>query len=176
MFTIERIGLLRRFRLVSSDTLSSEDFDAAAKALCQTPVRARKISFVAACKTQRAVRVETLWHGEVTSNEAQSGDWIVTNLHPDQSPLRDAAGGLNRYVVRPAAFERLYERAQGETEWGPVFKARGIVDALKLSGGIDIKAPWGERQTIGSCYLLRNGAEVYGNEASSFSATYELID
>lgn len=176
MFTIERTGFLKRKqRLVSDAALSADDFNDIAKALGQEPMRARKISFVAGCKAQRAVKVETRWNGEMAVNEAQPGDWVVTNLHPDRTPLRDTARNLNRYVIKPDAFERLYERVQGETEWGPVFKARGVVDALKLTGGIDIKAPWGERQTLDAGYLLRNGAEVYGNDESSFSATYEVI-
>ena len=48
-------------------------------------------------------------------------------------------------------------------------------DAWVLAGGLDIMAPWGERQTIEKGYLLRNGDEIYGNDAKAFRATYEIL-
>ncbi|MGO8955710.1 MAG: hypothetical protein ACLPWS_04220 [Rhodomicrobium sp.] len=175
MFTIEKTGLMQQRRLVSDAVLKPDDFDAIADALGQTPVRARKISCVAACRALEPTAVETRWQGEVTKNEARPGDWIVTNLDMRNEPLRDAAGSINRYVIRTETFERLYDRAPGETEWGPVFKAKGTVEALELPGGLDIPASWGERQTIEKGYLLRNGTSVYGNDAKSFCATYEIL-
>jgi hypothetical protein len=175
MFKIARRGLTRRRRLIADTVLQPGDFDAIAAALGVAPVRARKIAYVAASRATEAVTVETRWHGEVTKNDANVGDWIVTNLDTAKSPLRDADGSVNRYVIRPEAFARLYERAVGETQWGAVFKGKGVVDALLLSGGLDIKAPWGERQTIERGYLLRSGADIYGNDLKSFRATYEVL-
>jgi len=175
MFTIEKTGLRNQRRLVSDAVLKPDDFDAIAGALGVMPVRARKITCVAACRTQESAVVETRWQGEVTVNEARPGDWIVTNFDTRNSPLRDSAGSVNRYVIRAETFEQLYERAPGETEWGPVFKAKGTVEALELPGGLDIPASWGERQTIEKGYLLRNGTSVYGNDAKSFCATYEIL-
>lgn len=175
MFRITKRGLTRRRRLVADDVLRPADFDAVATALGEVPVRARKIAYVAACRAAEAAAVETRWQGEVTKNEAKAGDWIVTNLDSRKSPLRDADGNINRYVIRPETFTQLFERAVGETQWGAVFKGMGLVDALLLPGGLDIKAPWGERQTIDRGYLLRNGAEIYGNDFKSFRAIYEIV-
>jgi hypothetical protein len=175
MFTILKRGIRRRPRLVADAVLQAADFDLIARALGSAPVRARKIAFIAACRTQQSRLVETRWQGEVTSNQAQPGDWIVTSLDVHRAPLRDAVGNLNCYVIHRDDFERLYERAVGESEWGPVFKARAMVDALFLAGGLDIKAPWGRRQTIETGYLLRNGSDIYGNAARSFRATYEIM-
>lgn len=175
MFTIKKTGLTRRRRVIADAVLQPAEFDAIASELGKVPMRARKIAFVAACRTQESTIIETRWQGEVTSNEARPGDWIITNLDSHKSPLRDAAGNVNRYVVRAETFTRLYDRAIGETEWGPVFQGKGEVDALLLAGGLDIMAPWGERQTIEKGYLLRNGAEIYGNDAKAFRATYEVL-
>jgi len=37
------------------------------------------------------------------------------------------------------------------------------------------KAPWGERQRARAGYLLLNGTEVYGSNATTFAATYQVI-
>jgi len=50
-----------------------------------------------------------------------------------------------------------------------------VVSALSLPGGFDILAPWGERQTGASGYLLLNGDEVYAASRAAFDATYEVI-
>ncbi len=42
------------------------------------------------------------------------------------------------------------------------------MSALPLPGGFDILAPWGERQTGASGYLLLNGDEVYGSSHEAF--------
>jgi hypothetical protein len=175
MFKITKRGLTRRRRLIADSVLQPGDFDAVAVALGAAPVRARKIAYVAASRATEAATVETRWRGEVTNNDVNVGDWIVTNLDTDKAPLRDADGNLNRYVMRPETFARLYERTVGETQWGPIFKGKGMVDALLLSGGLDIKAPWGERQTIERGYLLRSGTDIYGNDLKSFRATYEVL-
>jgi hypothetical protein len=138
MFRIEMAGPTAR-RVVSDSVLSQADFDAIAAELGVAPSRARKNAFVAASRAQEATFVETRWKSEVTSNEAKPGDWIVVNLDRDKQPLREG-DNLNRYVIRAENFPRLYHRATGETEWGPVYQAATTVDALELPGGLDIKA------------------------------------
>ncbi len=175
MFTIKKAGLLRRNKLVADAILKPEDFDEIARTLGRKPVRARKTACIAACRTQVATTVDTRWQGEATSAKAEPGDWIVTNLDAHKSPLLDAAGTVNQYVISAEKFEQLYERTYGETEHGPVFKAKGEVDALEFPGGLDIQAPWGKQQTIKDGFLLRNGADIYGNDGRAFRATYEKV-
>ena len=57
---------------------------------------------------------------------------------------------------------------------GAIYRAKGVVSTIPLPGGFDIAAPWGERQTATSGYLLCNGSEVYGNSRTAFEATYEV--
>jgi hypothetical protein len=89
--------------------------------------------------------------------------------------LRDNKGNENTYVVRSGTFPSLYEPVGGQNEFGQIFKATNTVDAIYLSGGFDILAPWGEKQIAGEGYLLWNGRDVYGNNAETFDATYEVI-
>jgi hypothetical protein len=81
-------------------------------------------------------------------------------------------------VISSGRFPELYKRAKGEGSDGPFFvvRERVTVDCLHFPAGVDIVAPWGERQQLGAGYLLRNGDEVYGNEARSFEGTYEFIE
>ena len=87
----------------------------------------------------------------------------------------DAEGSVNTYAIKPEKFTQLYEPAAGVTEYGSVFRARGVVEALFLSGGFEIKAPWGETQRAKAGYLLLNGDEVYGNNRDVFDATYAVL-
>jgi hypothetical protein len=155
--------------------LTQRDFEQLAVELSAKPVRARKIGFVAAVQTTVARRIETHWNGKETSNSANPGDWIATNLSPQQVPLRDRDGNLNTYVIPAARFFDLYEPTGIAGELGDVYKAKAVVLALRLPGGFDIIAPWGERQQAASGYLLHNGNEVYGNNAETFEATYEVL-
>jgi hypothetical protein len=171
------VKFLWRRRLTSDAVLKREDFDKIAADLGRSPVRARKIARVAACRVQEDMDFETRWGGEVTANRAKRGDWIVTNLNKDDTPLLDPAGNKNQYVVTAAGFEQRYDRAVGEAiGLGPLFQAKATVevDTLKFGAGLDILAPWGERQTIKSGYLLRNGADIYGNDEKAFLSTYEF--
>lgn len=175
-YSIARCGVFgRKRRLVSAIKLTPADFDAIAAALKQPPRKARKIGLVAARRAQSRRDVETRWNGEETRNVAEVGDWIVTNLSPRGAVLRDRAGNQNTYVIRGEQFDRLYDPTEGENEFGPFFKSKSIVEFLFFGGGFDIQAPWGERQTGKSGYVLRNGTEVYGNEQGTFAATYEVL-
>ena len=166
-------------RFAADRKLTSADFAQVAKDLGVTPVRARKIGFVAAHRATATERVDTHWNGKETSNTAQPGDWIVTNLSPQQTPLTDRDGNFNTYVIQANRFADLYESTGAPSSapgaLGPVYRAIAVVHALRLPGGFDIVAPWGERQQISDGYLILNGEEVYGNHAETFEATYETV-
>lgn len=173
MFRIDNGGWWRRKpRLIAAAELDAGDFDAVAQQLRVAPKPARKTGFVAAIAADSARRVETHWDGKETSATAAAGDYIVTNMSADRKVLRDAGGATNRYVIRSDRFPELYEPAGGETEFGPIYRARGQVEVLYLAGGFDILAPWGQRQVAPAGYLIKNGADIYGNNAGTFAATY----
>ena len=175
MFTIEKTGLQRKKRLVADAVLSEFDFRAIARSLDATPVRARKTTPIAARRATSTERIETHWNGSETTNTANPGDWIATTLTADGDVLRDATGSTNQYVISAADFPTLYAPTDGGNEFGQFYAARGAVEALHLSGGFDILAPWGERETAGDGYLILNGSQVYGNNAETFAATYAIV-
>jgi hypothetical protein len=160
-------------RLEADAVLTPADFSRIAEQLGQTPVRARKVGYVVARRAARTERVETYADGKETTNTARPGDFIVTNLSPRREPLRDRDGRTNVYVIVPERFAALYEPTHEAIQEGVVYRPKGIVSALRLPGGFDIVAPWGERQTAADGYLLLNGAEVYGASAEAFAATYQ---
>src|SRR5262245_63922772 len=169
MFTLTRKGLFRRtFRLRSEQSLSADDLRAIAGQLRSEPIKARKIGRVAARTAEVRRVVETRWNGKESENVAAPGDWIVTSLAQDGSELRDNDGQVNTYVIKADKFTELYEPTSGTSEFGAVYRARGVVDALFLSGGFELKAPWGEMQKADVGYLILNGTEVYGNHRDVF--------
>jgi hypothetical protein len=175
-FTIERTGTLHdKFRLLAPTKLTRVDFFAVADRIGHQPNKARKIGLVAARSTQAVETIETRWNGKETSNTAQPGDWIVTSLSLDGEVMRDAGGNENTYVIKAEIFSNLYESTIGENVFGRFFRAKNMVDALFLSGGFEILAPWGQKQTADAGYLLFNGEEVYGNNAITFEETYEIV-
>jgi hypothetical protein len=89
--------------------------------------------------------------------------------------LRDGDGHLNVYVISADRFPSLYEPTAERSEHGAVHRARGLVSAIPLPGGLDIAAPWGERQTTSGGYLLLSGKDVYGISDGAFEETYELV-
>lgn len=176
VFSIERTGLFKRKRrLVATAKLTPADFAAIAAALGKAPMRARKTALISARQAGTRREVVTDWKGELTRNVAEAGDWIATSLTADGKVMRDKDGKENSYVILQARFGELYERAAGETEFGLNFQSKSIVEALHFTGGLDIVAPWGERQTAADAYLLSNGQDVYGNERTTFDATYKLV-
>jgi hypothetical protein len=176
MFTIERTGFFcRRNRVVAPARLTDKEFREVASNLRRPVVKARKVGFVAARKVEQREGVVTRWDGHETSNTAEPGDWVVTNLSPDRKVLRDKNGNTNTYVIRADKFPILYDPFTGSNEFGALFKAKGQVEAIYLSGGFDIAAPWGQRQTSAAGYLVLNGDEVYGNHKDTFEATYEVV-
>jgi hypothetical protein len=172
MHEIRRIG--GKARLESDAVLTRADFARIAEELGQAPVRARKIGYVAARKATKRETVETRWNGKETTNTAEPGDYIVTNLSPKREPLRDSEDRTNVYVIAAGKFPALYERTSEKGTHGPIYRPKGIVSALSLPGGFEIQAPWGERQTAADGYLLLNGTEVYGASRDAFEATYDL--
>ncbi len=137
-------------RLIASEKMSADDFDELAKRLNSPIARARKIGFVAAQQAQKEQLIETLWNGKESQITAQTGDWIVTNLTPDLTILRDEDGNANIYAIRADKFPALYKRHEGANSFGDIYRAISQVDCLYLSGGFEIMAPWGELQRADS--------------------------
>jgi hypothetical protein len=173
LYKIDRIG--RRMRLEADAILTPADFASIAEDLGQLPVRARKIGYVAAREARTSEVVETRWNGKETTNTARPGDFIVTNLSPQRQPLVDDGGHMNVYVIAAEIFADFYEPTSETSEHGTICRAKGVVSALPFPCGLDIIAPWGERQAVADGYLLLNGDEVYGSSADAFEATYEAI-
>ena len=159
-------------RVHSDAVLTPADFARIAAELGATPFRAWKVGYVAARVATEPEQVETYANGKETTNIAHQGDYIVTNLSPLREPLRDRDGQMNVYVIAAERFAALYERTSEKGAHGDIYRAKGVVSALPLPGGFDILAPWGERQTGASGYLLLNGDEVYGSSAQAFEGTY----
>ena len=174
MFEIVRKGA-QGVRLEADAELTPAEFRSIADELGSPPLRARKVGYVAARKAAKSEVVETRSNGKETTNTARPGDYVVTNLSSQRGPLRDRDGQLNLYVIEAARFAALYESADGKSEQGAIYRARGVVSAIPLPGGFDIAAPWGERQTAADGYLLCNGTEVYGSSRDAFEATYEVV-
>jgi hypothetical protein len=172
MFRIDRTA--RGDRLEADAALTPADFADIAEKLGRTPVRTRKVGYVAARQASSREVVETRWNGKETTNTARPGDWIVTNLSPQRRPLVDGEGHRNVYVIVAERFASLYEPTAEKSPHGAVYRAKGVVSALPLPGGFDIVAPWGERQTGAAGYLLLNGDEVYGSSREAFDATYTI--
>ena len=175
MFSVGRKGWFGRLRLVASDQLTVADFEAIANRFSGRPFRARKLGFVSARKATASEQIVTHWNTEETTNNADPGDYVVANLSPERAVLRDAKGNPNIYVIRAAKFPELYEAAGGDTEYGSIYRARSVVEALYLPGGFEIRAPWGEMQRADSGYLIKSGDEVYGNAKATFEKTYQTF-
>jgi hypothetical protein len=163
-------------RLIADAVLTAADFHAIAVKLGAKPRKARKVTMIAARPATAGERIETQWNGPETVNTAKAGDWVATSLAADGEVLRDRAGHPNSYIIPAADFPTLYAQVEGSNQFGRFHAARGTVAALRLSGGFEILAPWGELQTAPDGYLMLVGSEVYGNNAETFAATYEVLD
>jgi len=177
MYKILRTGFWRpKARLLAPDGIDAgEEFNRMAVDLHTFVRKAHKTGFVAARVAGARQAVVTHWNGQETTNTAEPGDFVVTNLGPDRVTLLDRSGNVNVYVIAAARFPDLYEPDSGQTKFGEVYRAKGVVDALYLSGGFILKAPWGELQQADEGYLLRNGREVYGNSKETFERTYQMV-
>lgn len=138
-------------------------------------VRARKVGYVAARQAGHEEEVTTLVDGTETRNVARAGDWIVTNMGADQMVLRDGGGQVNSYVIRRDRLADIYEPTKARNDFGRVYRAKGVVEAVAFTGGFDIVAPWGERQRAEAGYIVRKGGDVYGVHWRAFEATYEVL-
>lgn len=179
MIRLERTGFAfwRKTRLIADERIDVAGFDEVARRLGTTPRRARKSGLVCAREAIATEPVETRWNGQETVNTAQPGDFVVTLLTSVGDVIRDGDGNANTYVVARERFGQLYEPSPHAAVLGEaVYAPKGVVDALELPGGFDIVAPWGEQQTARDGYLLRNGADIYGNNRETFEATYMFID
>ena len=175
MFSIEWAGSGKnKPRLIAAEKLGEIEFHRIAAELGTPAVRARKTGNVTAKQALQPQRVETRWNGKESAIDAVPGDWILTALGPDGHALRDGEGSLNTYAVREARFHELYEPSGVASAVGPVFRSKGVVEAIELKGGFEIQAPWGELQRADDGWLLLNGDEVYGNHRDTFAATYEI--
>ena len=161
-------------RVISSDRLTYDDFDQIATSL-DGKLRARKVGFVAAVKADKEQRIETRFNGTESTNTAHPGDWIVTNMDRNRGLLVDQQGNVDTYVITATKFPTLYERDTGANVHGDIYRPKSVVDAVRLPGGFDIVAPWGERQQRSSGYLLRNRDDVYGIAKEAFDRTYEIL-
>ena len=160
-------------RLIASVRLTEGDFQRVGRELGVAPFRAFKIGYVAARRAQISEPIETFWNGKESEDIAEPGDYIVTNLSLDRTPLRDRQDHTNTYIIRADRFPDLYEYIEDSSPYGEVYRARGVVDAIYLAGGFEILAPWGEMQRVDDGYLVLNGAEVYGNSKETFETTYQ---
>lgn len=179
-YTIEPAGDPPRVRLISSEVLAAhEDFERIVLHLEDfgLAVRgARKIAFVSAKQHHGApIKIEVRANGKETDVDVKEGDWIVTNMDRNKQLIRDQQGSVNTYAIDKDRFDDLYELNEGRTEYGQVYKAKGVVDAIELPGGFDIVAPWKERQQAASGFIVRNGDDVYGIQRDMFDQTYEFI-
>jgi len=159
--------------LVATRTLEPADFDDIANVLGAEPFKARKIGFVSARQATERCRIETRWNGKESEIIVEPGDWIVANMTPDRQLMRDREGHLNIYAIRSARFPELYESNEGKTSEGDIHRTIGEVEAIFLPGGFEIMAPWGQVQRAEAGYLLKNGADVYGNASETFDSTYQ---
>lgn len=166
---------MSNYRLTSTEPLTTKDFDAIAQEIGFST--RRKIGFVAAVTAVKPTQIITYRKGKETENVAQIGDFIVTNLLPGTlEPFTNDQGQPDQYVIRIDRFPELYDRFDDEeTEFGPVFKAKSIVQAVYFANGFDIVPPWGGKQVADEGYLFLNGAEVYGCEAEACHETYEVV-
>jgi hypothetical protein len=176
MFELVTSGVRKvKYRLVAGTVLRRSDFTRLSTRLRTAGVRARKVAFVAARTAREREDVTTYWNGKETTNTARPGDFIVTSLTRRKTVMRDKHGNPNQYVVKARMFRKLYGAAPGRNRFGKFFQSKSVVTAIYLSGGFDIIAPWGRRERAPKGYLLLNGNTVYGNNAQTFEATYDLL-
>jgi hypothetical protein len=167
MFEIETSGVRKiKHRLVAGTILKRSDFKRISTRLGTVGIRARKVAFVAARTARHREHITTHWNGKETTNSARPGDFIVTTLTRRRTVLRDKRGNPNQYVIKARTFRKLYGTAPGKNRFGKFFQSRR---------GFDIMAPWGQRERARRGYLLLNGNTVYGNNAQTFEATYNLL-
>jgi hypothetical protein len=162
-------------RLVSDAKLTPDDFRTIGAHEGAVVFTARKSGLIAARTAERKETVETRWNGKETTNTAQPGDRVATNLDANGVPLVDREGQQNTYVIAADKFVALYDLAEAISPLGRTYRARGTVEAIEFPGGFEILAPWGEKQVADTGFLILNGGDVYGNHAETFHLGYERL-
>lgn len=178
MFRIDHVGDAKHPRATSVSVLGADQFRRLAHELGLPIVRARKIAPISARMATAPERIETHWNGKESAADAKAGDWIVTSLSADHRPLIDSDGHRNVYVIKGDRFFDLYEglTVGASPTSCALYQPKSVVEALRLTGGFEIMAPWGELQRADDGWLLCNGHDVYGNHRDTFAATYAIID
>ena len=134
MFKIVHTGIGRDDVRVEADALLvADDFNRIAKDLLRPVVRARKVGYVAARAARDGEVVETRWNGKQTTNTARAGDWVVANLTPRRrcatargTSTPTSSGPITRQPLRPPT---------GHNELGAIYRPKGVVAAIRLTGG-----------------------------------------
>lgn len=166
-------------KFIANERLTPEGFHQLAEKRGARPRRARKLSLIAARRLEESQEVQTWSDGLETVRMAKPGDWLATNIDRRGEPLRDREGRLDQYVISAEVFEASYDPVGPQQEvgsFGRTYAKRDSVLALPMPEGFDILAPWGERQTVSSGYLLLSGDEVYGVAEAAFLETYAFLD
>jgi hypothetical protein len=133
-------------------SLVGAEFRKVADQIGRKTFKARKLGLVAARKAVKAETIETRWDGKETTNTTRPGDWIPTS-HPNARCC---------WTIRATRTPRSSRPTRS-----PIYTGRSVY--------LSILAPWGEKQTAREGYPLLNGRDVYGNNAKTFDATYEVI-
>jgi hypothetical protein len=102
MYELARTGFFSKtWRLTSNAILTPADFEALAKQLSVDPLLAQKIGFVAARRAEKIEKVDTISDGYETTNTANVGDWIVTNMS-----LHGACAARSRWPAQHLCHKR----------------------------------------------------------------------
>ncbi len=179
MYRIDYLGDAGHPRVTSTTCLDANEFAQLASELGVAIVRARKTAAILARMATAPEHIETRWNGKESEAIAKAGDWVVTALSADRRPLVDSEGHRNVYVIKGDRFFDLYEpldEPASATTGGDLYRPTSEVEAIRITGGFELMAPWGEAQRADDGWLVLNGGEVYGNHRDTFAATYEIID
>lgn len=179
MYRIDYLGDAGDPRVTSTACLDADQFAMLALELGVAIVRARKTAPISARRATSPEHIETRWNGKESEADAQAGDWVVTALAADRRRLIDSDGYRNVYVITGDRFFELYAplEDQAAPTGGDLYRPTSVVEAIRLTGGFEIVAPWGAVQRADDGWLLlRSGRDVYGNHRDTFAATYEIID
>lgn len=169
-------------RIESHERLTSEHFERIVDELGRRKIQVlrgvRRVGKISARKAEKAEEVKTRCDGPQSNVKARRGDWIATTLDDNLMPILDRQGEKNIYVIKAKLFDILYVQIPNGQPGFYAPRAVNIADAIEISGGIDIVAPWGDRQRMKECWLVRksNGTlrheEIYGVAMTHFEITY----
>lgn len=180
-YTIEQVksGDGRTVPLLRSTArLTGEHFEWVSRDIKDYGVVRREARKVLPVRARRAETAEVIHahgaDGPQSSDTAEPGDWIVTKLDAAAVPVRNAQGHLDQWPIKSDRFPQLYDHTP--TPDAPdLYRPKGAVEALRFEGGLEIVAASGQHQSIRSGYLVRNGHDVYGIDATTFHDTYAVV-